>query len=351
MTPPSMHTWDGIPALRPLSWLYGAAVAGVRALRAPGRPASSSPRIVSIGNLEVGGSGKTPLCAWCLERARDAGRRVAYASRGFGGDAERGPLVSMVLGAGAPPPDSFAGLRVVAHDADLARALGDEAALVARRAPEATVVVARDKRRAIGAAARAGAEIVIVDDAFQSFALARHVDVVLLDARRPLANGLVLPAGRLREAPSALARADVVVFNGAADADAVAEARVRVARWLRPHQRVLGLSRSVTVSAANVAAHGTPRAVVLACAVARPDDVRASVEAVGVGVDRVLAWRDHHRYTASDVDAIRARARGVVTTEKDWVKLERFDWGDTPVWVARLDVAVVGTDDGAWLLG
>jgi tetraacyldisaccharide-1-P 4'-kinase len=74
---------------------------------------------------------------------------------------------------------------------------------------------------------------------------------------------------------------------------------------------------------------------------------------VGVAAGEVLAFRDHHRYRDLDVHAIRERAgnRGIVTTEKDWVKLSRFAWGDCPVWIARLDVDLVGADDvDAWLL-
>jgi tetraacyldisaccharide 4'-kinase len=348
--------WDGIPALTPLSWVYRGGVSIVRALRTPGRPVASTPRVVSVGNLEVGGSGKTPLCLLLLERALRAGKRVAYASRGFGSAAERGPLVTVVLAEGAPPPVSFAGLRLVArHHHDLANAIGDEAAMVARRLPAATLVFAGDKRRAAAAAARLHAELVVVDDAFQSFALARHLDVVLLDARRPLANGHVLPAGRLREAPSAIARADVVVFNGASDARAIEEARAHLARRLRPRQHVFGLRRTLSLVPSTAVAAGAPTDAVLVSGIARPDDFRSSVAAAGVRVADAIVFRDHHRYSIDDALAIRTRARGrgIVTTEKDWVKLERYDWGETPVWVARLDVALVGAgaDDASWLLG
>ena len=353
----SMNTvaWDGIPALTPLSWVYRGGVSAVRTLRAPGRPDASTPRIISVGNLEVGGSGKTPLCLLLMEHALRSGKRVAYVSRGFGSAAERGPLATVVLPEGGLPPSSFAGLRLVArHSGGLPDAIGDEGAMAARRLPAATLVFARDKRRAVAAATHLRAELVVVDDAFQSFALARHVDVVLLDARRPLANGYVLPAGRLREAPSAIARADVVVFNGASDGGAIDEARAGVARWLRA-QRVFGLRRTLSLVASTNAAVAAPNDAVLVSGIARPDDFRSSVEVAGVRVADAIVFRDHHRYTGDDALAIRTRARGlgIVTTEKDWVKLGRFDWRDTAVWVARLDVALVGAgaDDESWLLG
>jgi tetraacyldisaccharide 4'-kinase len=339
-------TWEGVPALLPLSWVYRGGVALVRALRGPARAQDSGPRVVAIGNLEVGGSGKTPLALWLLERWAREGKRAAYVSRGFGSAAGKGPLVTVVTRADAAPA-SFAGLRVVFRGAhDLAAAIGDEAAMIARRAPSAALVMSRDKRRAVRVAGELGAEVVVVDDAFQSFALARHVDVLLLDARRPLANGNVLPAGRLREPPSAIARADVVVFNGASDAGALEAAQARVARWMHAGQRVYGLRRVVRLVAATPAARGSVSSALVVSGLARPDAFRESVEAAGVRAGDVLVFRDHHRYTGADAAAIQARARGgaVVTTEKDWVKLERFDWGETPVWVARLAVELVGGD-------
>jgi tetraacyldisaccharide 4'-kinase len=335
--------------------VYGGAVAFTRAVRTAPLPAHAVPRIVSVGNLEVGGSGKTPLCLHLLERALQAGKRAAYVSRGFGSEAERGPLVTLVPGEEAAAPVSFAGLRIVARDvSSLAVAIGDEGAMIARRAPVTSLLFARDKRRAVAAAALLGAEIIVVDDAFQSFPLARHVDVLLLDAERPLANGHLLPAGRLREAPSAIARAEVIVFNGADDAAAVARARDEVVRYLRRDARVYGLRRRVTLQAGNVCGATLPADAVAVSGIARPDRFRDSVEDAGVRVAHTLAYPDHHRYIVSDVRTIQSRARGkaIVTTEKDWVKLEAFDWGEVAVWVARLEVEWVGgADIDAWLLG
>ncbi|HXV13763.1 MAG TPA: tetraacyldisaccharide 4'-kinase [Candidatus Krumholzibacteria bacterium] len=337
-------TWEGVPALTPLSWVYRGGVAAARALRRPAGAGDSTPRVVAIGNLEVGGSGKTPLALWLLERWARAGKRAAYVSRGFGSAAGTGPLVTVVPAANAAPA-SFAGLRLVFRDGpDLAASIGDEAAMVARRATAIPLVIARDKRRAVEVASAMGAEVVVVDDAFQSFALARHLDLLLLDARRPLASGRVLPAGRLREPPSAIARADVVVFNGAADAAAIEGATARVARWIHARQRVYGLRRVVRLVAATPSAKEPVSRAVVVSGIARPDDLRDAIEALGVHVADAIAFRDHHRYTEADVGVIRERARGgaIVTTEKDWVKLERFEWGETPVWVARLDVELVG---------
>jgi tetraacyldisaccharide 4'-kinase len=346
---------DGMAVLTPLSWVYRAGVASVRAARKAGLPAAAVPRVVSVGNLEVGGSGKTPLALWLVERAAAAGKRVAYVSRGFASAAEHGPLVTVVPAHDGTPPASLAGLRVVSRSAmGLADAAGDEAAVVAARAPAVPLVLARDKRRAVEVAGRLGAEIVVVDDAFQSFALARHVDVLLLDSLHPLANGRVLPAGRLREAPSAIGRADIVVFNGAGSSTDVDASKARVARWLCAGAKVYGLARRSSLVPATRTESGAPTSAFLVAGIAKPSEFSRSVEAIGVRVEGMVAYRDHHRYQPADVEEIRARSSGhaLVTTEKDWTKLGRFDWGDTRVWIARLDVDLVGGEDvDGWLLG
>jgi tetraacyldisaccharide 4'-kinase len=253
----------------------------------------------------------------------------------------------MVPSKNAPPPSNFAGLRVVARDTpDLAAAAGDEGALVARRAPHTPLFLSRDKRRAVAAAARDGVEIVVVDDAFQSFALPRHIDVLLLDAFRPFDNGRLLPAGRLREPPAVISRADVVVFNHADRPEWIEQARTRIAQWLRPDQRVYGLRRAITLAPVTRGATDKPSSAILVSGIARVDSFRSLVEGAGVVPADLCTFRDHHRYTEADARMLRGRAahRPIVTTEKDWVKLGRFDWGESSVWVARLYIELVGGD-------
>jgi tetraacyldisaccharide 4'-kinase len=224
----------------------------------------------------------------------------------------------------------------------LARAMGDEAALVAERVPEAVVVVGPAKQRAVRMAVDAGAEVVVVDDAFQSWALARDLDVVLLDAVRPIGAGRLLPAGTLRERPAALCRADVVVFNGVDSLDQLAELSRQVKRWLRDDARVLGLRRVLDMG--NTSALDGP--VFVVAGIARPERLVADIAARGIGVCGVRRVSDHHRYQPDDVRAIEqaaaaSGAAAVVTTEKDWVKLRDFDWR-MPVVVARLRVELLG---------
>jgi tetraacyldisaccharide 4'-kinase len=337
----------GIPALTPLSWVYRAGLGISRETGLARRgdwPAP--PRIVSVGNLEVGGSGKTPLAMLLLDAVRAAGGRAAYVGRGYGAPAGRGPLVSVVTAAGETPRLDVPGVRWIDREAttSLGDLLGDEAAVVAARCRDAMVAVSRWKRDAVAAVTAAGASAVIVDDAFQTWVLPRHRDVVLLDAERPFGNGRMLPAGPLREAPGALARADVVVFNGAKSEAELDGLKQQIERHLRPDAAVLGLTRRVRVEAVDPVSLEGP--VWVACGVARPDRVERDVAATGLTVAGMSAFRDHHAFGERDVrdiesSAVATGARCVVVTEKDAVKLERFAW-TLPVAVARLDVALIG---------
>lgn len=188
----------GGAALVPLSWLFGAVVAARRAAFRHGWLGATrvARPVVVVGNLTVGGSGKTPLTVWLATQLASRGLRVGIVSRGYGGRAT------------AP-------LRVTA-DTDPALA-GDEPVLLARRAG-VPVVVARE--RAAGAALLApDVDLILADDGLQHYALARDLEIVVVDGRRRFGNGRLLPAGPLREPVARLREADLVVVNGgAADA-------------------------------------------------------------------------------------------------------------------------------------
>lgn len=336
-------------ALLPLSWLYRAATSAHRALahRRAGAPPAGA-RVVSVGNLEAGGNGKTPMAMWILERAVARGERAAYVSRGYGGRSERGPLVTRVCpagsGVGAGP-----GERLVAREhPDLAGQVGDEAAMVAARVPGAWLYLGKDKARSVAAAAAAGEGVIVLDDAFQSHGVARHTDIVMLDAERPFANRRLLPAGPLREPPASLRRADAVVFNGVRDEIDLEASAAPVRAYLRDGARVAGLVRRIDLAPLRDGEAARPARVLAVSAIARPDRFAAALAEAGLACAGHEIRRDHHRYTAADMDAIARRARSlgvdaVVVTEKDAVKLRPLDPG-CPVWVARLEVRLVGED-------
>ena len=179
----------------PLSGLYGLVMAfrsilyrlGLRHRIRIGVP------VVVVGNLTVGGTGKTPLVAWLSTHLAAVGMRVAIVSRGYGGKA-RGVT------------------RVTLHSRP--SEVGDEPLLLARRA-QATVFIGRDRVAAAKAAVADGADIVLGDDGLQHLALVRNCEIVVIDGQRGFGNGSLLPRGPLRESPRRLRRVNAVVINGA----------------------------------------------------------------------------------------------------------------------------------------
>jgi tetraacyldisaccharide 4'-kinase len=313
----------------------GSLVAGAAALRATAhrrgwvRTARLSSPVVSVGNLSVGGSGKTPVVRRIAEILRDSGERVAVLSRGYRGSF-RGESLLVSDGTGALVPAELA---------------GDEPVMLARAVPGVIVAVGR-RRDLVGRAveARFGRVVHVLDDGFQHLRLARDLDVVCLDARdlsdRPL------PAGRLREGHRALGRADVVLLTRleAASEDELVELEERIGRGRthRVSRRVLGFRC--------LDGHPAPRprrAFVLA-AIARPERVERDVLGTGAAVAGRWFFRDHHSFRAAEVeDAVaRARAAGadaVVTTAKDAVRLEGLPAAGLPVLV--LEVAAEIADE------
>src|SRR5690349_3724618 len=181
--------------LAPLSFLYGAAM-GLRGFlyRIGLRHRTRMPvPVVVVGNLTVGGTGKTPLVAWLSTHLAACGLRVAIVSRGYGGRA-RGVT------------------RVTIHSR--ASEVGDEPLLLARRA-QATVFVSKDRVAAAKTAVADGADIIICDDGLQHLALKRDCEIVVIDGQRGFGNGCVLPRGPLRESTGRLRRVNAVVVNGA----------------------------------------------------------------------------------------------------------------------------------------
>jgi tetraacyldisaccharide 4'-kinase len=181
--------------LAPLSFLYGFVMALRSVLYRIGlrhRIKVAVP-VVVVGNLTVGGTGKTPLVAWLSSHLAACGMRVAIVSRGYGGRA-RGVT------------------RVTVHSR--ASEVGDEPLLLARRAA-ATVFIGRDRVAAAEAAVKDGADLVLCDDGLQHLALVRQCEIVVIDGQRGFGNGCLLPRGPLRESPRRLRRVNAVVVNGA----------------------------------------------------------------------------------------------------------------------------------------
>ena len=278
-------------------------------------------RVVSVGNLTVGGSGKTPVVRALAERLQAAGESVAILSRGYG---RRAPDARQVEGPPWPPVE----------------AVGDEPLMLARSLPGVRVWVGAD-RVALAMQARArGASVALLDDGFQTRRLGRDLDVVVVDEAVGLGNGHLLPRGPLREPGSALRRAQLLWLR-------VAERPAEV-DWPPgvPRVRARHAPRDVVDPSGRVTPAGELRGrrVVAFCGLARPTSFRRTVEALGPEVVRFDAFPDHHRYTPAELRALEQSATGgamLLTTEKDAVRLpEGF-----PASVVRLGVAVLEGDE------
>jgi len=309
--------------LRLLSWFYaiGAAIHRAWYVRGPGRPTRLPCKVVSVGNLVVGGSGKTPTVAWIAANLRRRGHRVAIASRGYGGRAGDG--VHVVSD----------GRHVLGRFEDS----GDEPMWLAARAPGVPVVVGRRRDR-VGyhAVAAFDTHILVLDDGFQHHRLARDLDLVAFHGGAGLGNGAVLPRGPLRERVRALRAADaILVVDGPlpeSDAAALAEAAPGVP-WFsveRPPTRIRVLSGSSGAPAHELAG----RRVGMLTGIARPAALRSTLAALGADVVAERTFPDHHVYTASDVAGLAGEAPLWVTTEKDAGKIP-------PAWVGEADVRVL----------
>jgi len=277
--------------MAPLAAVYGR-IAAARLGRpgvAPGIP------VLCIGNLTVGGAGKTPTALAVARLLAAAGERPVFLSRGYGG--------------------RLAGPVQVDPRRHGATDVGDEPLLLAREAP---AIIARDRVAGARAAVAAGASVIVMDDGFQNPSLRKDAALLVIDGRRGIGNGRVLPAGPLR-APLApqLARADAILVVGEASAAAAVVAAAR-GRGLK------GFHGRLTPDPAAVAAIGA-RKVLAFAGIGDPEKFFATLAEAGIEAPVRRAFSDHHGYTPQEAAGIVADAarHGLVplTTEKDFVRL------------------------------
>ncbi len=314
---------------RLLSRLYGAVARQRRAWyqRHPGARRRLDCPVVSVGNLTVGGSGKTPVVAHVCRILLEMGERPSVLSRGYGRrDAADGVVT-------VRDPERI--------HADLARA-GDEPLMLARALDGVTVLVSSSRYLAGRVAEqRFGCTVHVLDDGFQHLELDRSVDLLVGHAA-DLRTGLPLPAGRLREPTDVARNADaLIVFDDDREGVEQLAESLAVPRAFSA-VRMLEDARLLEPMGRQVPATPSTRALALA-GIARPDRFFADVRAQGWTVAGQLAFRDHHRFSRSDIERIldgakQVRAELILTTEKDAVRLRQFR--PFPIAVAWLPLEV-----------
>lgn len=321
--------------LRPLSYLYEQIVGVKNSLYDRGTFSVYRPSVpvVSIGNLTMGGTGKTPITDFCLKSLVDQGRKVAVISRSYRADADSPCRVDV----GHP----FA-----------ARYFGDEPVLLAQANPAVDVYVGPSKWQTAQYAISENAyDVLIVDDGFQHRKLARDLNIVILDATESLMNYAVVPEGRAREAWAGLLRADIIVISkcNLADEDNLKalEERLPTGKEVLYFGYEIKNLRNVINADVKPCAELKDQDLFLVSAIARPDVFEKMMRDVGRVSKKSLQYRDHHQYTAQDVRLIeeefkKSHASYMVSTEKDAVKLRSLLSNPSQLWSASLEVTELG---------
>ncbi len=280
--------------------------------------------VVSVGNLTVGGTGKTPCVEYVARFYRERDVRVAILSRGYGSDA--GP--------------------------------NDEALVLEENLPDVPHLQGPDRvELARTAVDELESELLVLDDGFQHRRLARNLDLVLIDATAPWGGGHLLPRGLLREPVSSLQRADLILLTrcdqiGAAEREALRRFIAKKAPQtplVESTHRPVGLVNGDGVEAPLEVLQSAP--VAAFCGLGNPEAFRRTLTDLGATVSAFQTYPDHHAYTRPDVEALNNWARllprgsPIVTTQKDLVKLRLSALGDCPLWALRIRLHVVAGED------
>lgn len=280
--------------------------------------------VVSVGNLTAGGTGKTPCVEYVARFYRGLDRRVALLSRGYGGEG----------------------------------GCNDEALVLEENLPDVPHLQGADRvALARTAVEELESEILVLDDGFQHRRLARDLDLVLIDATAPWGHGYLLPRGLLREPPSSLRRAGVLVLTRCDQTPAEQRERLRqkIARIapetpvIETTHRPMELSNSDGETSPLDLLREGPMAAF--CGIGNPEAFRRTLRDLGARPADFRVYPDHHAYSRADVEELRRWAEGlpagavVVTTQKDLVKLRLSRLGDRPLWCLRIRLCVESGQD------
>lgn len=292
--------------LLPLSWLYGGLVILRRRLYQWGilTVFRAKVPVIVVGNLSVGGNGKTPVVIYLVQQLQQKGYRVGVVSRGYGGKSDHYPLL-------------------VTHETPASEA-GDEPVLIAQRTG-APLAVAPKRAQAVALLLtnHPHLDVIVTDDGLQHYALARDIEIVVINGQRGLGNGWWLPAGPLRERAERLNSVDFVVINGPTSLSLpnILTGQMRLIQGQAVNVKT-GISQPLTELAHIHAIAG----------ISDPDRFFASLSAVRL--EKTTAFADHHAFSLAELAALVTPTQTLLMTEKDAVKCRSFaqeNWWYIPI--------------------
>jgi tetraacyldisaccharide 4'-kinase len=287
--------------------------------------------VISVGNLTVGGTGKTPMVLWVAERLAAEGKPTAILTHGYRG-----------FGASA--------------DAAEGSGMADEVALLRHRLNgRAQFGVGKDRYKSGLALSKNGAQWFILDDGFQHLRLQRDADIVLLDASDPFGGGAVLPAGRLREPRSSLARADIVVITRASRAPALESMVYRFTRGpvFYAQARLEATLRVPSMTEVLSESERRQFRFFAFCGIGNPAAFYDDLRSWGFNVVGRRSFADHHRYSESEIgdlekSAAAAGANALICTEKDVFNLPSAWAAALPIYACRIGLGL-SDEAGFWM--
>lgn len=287
------------------AWLYAKGWLKQRRLRG---------KVISVGNLSVGGTGKTPMVLWLAEKFLAEGKRVAILSRGYRGSG----------------------------------GTSDEIELMKHRLQDKVIFgVGKDRlREGHRIEQEQPIDIFLLDDGFQHLPLARDLDILLIDASRPVHRASLLPAGSLREPVSAMGRADLLIFTRLEAETGAVEGIEKLSEYpvFRAATRLVGFRLLGDASLLQAGEIGAGPFFAF-CAIGNPDAFVRDLQSWNVPLAGKRYFSDHHLYTAADAQALQEAARAIgakafVTTEKDVQNLSGIKLKELPVYVAMIDLEI-----------
>jgi tetraacyldisaccharide 4'-kinase len=308
-------------------------------------------QVIAIGNLTVGGTGKTPVVEKFARELRDQGRNVAVLSRGYRSKPpplHQRLLDKLLLREDTTPPRVVSDGKSLLLDSETA---GDEPYMLASNLKDVVVLVDKDRVKAGRyAIEKVGCDTLLLDDGFQYWKLrGRRQDIVLIDRQQPFGNERLLPRGTLREPPSHLARASTI-FIAKSDGD-TGDLRRRIAE-LNPNAGIIECVHhplyleDVFTGQRQELDFLKGRKVASFSGIAQPESFEQSLVKVGAELVYSKRFADHHRFTQQEVlNAInrskKRQAETIITTQKDAVRFPKIDRRDLPIYFMRVEIRIV----------